>query len=129
MSIRIARVCVATAGGFLCGIAAAQIAPVPPAAVGLVTPQAAPTEMDKAYHYSTIGQELAYTVIREDAGKKAAGAGSGQKPQIGGGPRSSPLQTSCAASSLSSPFYPRVSSLCPLPSQLVSRLEAAGYRL
>ena len=68
MSTRIVGTHVAAVLVLLCGIAAAQIAPVPPgpAAVGLVMPQTGPTDMDRAYHYSAIGQELAYANIREN---------------------------------------------------------------
>jgi len=131
MSTRIVGTHVAAVVVLLCGIAAAQIAPVPPgpAAVGLVTPQTGPTDMDQAYHYSTIGQELAYANIRENTARKPDCAAPNPKPQIGGGPRSSPLQAPCTVSPLSSVFYPAISAFCPSPSRLVSRLEAAGYRL
>jgi hypothetical protein len=70
----------------LCGSVTADV-PMPPVAfIGAgpavacpMPPQAGPTEMDKAYYYSTIGQELAYAALRErkaeDARRKTDNAG------------------------------------------------------
>lgn len=124
MSTRIAGTHIAAFLALLCGIAAAQVAPFPPG--GLAAPR--PTEVDKAYYYSTIGQELAYAKIREDAVRKPEIAPPSPKPQIGGGLPSLLLPAPSGVSPLYSVFYPAVSWLCPPPSRLVSRLEAAGYR-
>ena len=53
---------------FLCTFAAADVAPpyVP------VTPPPGPTEVDKAYQYSTIGQELAYAKLAYDAAARTS---------------------------------------------------------
>jgi len=126
MSTRIVGMHIAAVLTLLCGIAAAQpVSPFPPGV--LVVP--GPTELDKAYQYSMIGQELAYAKMRENTASKPEGAVPNPKPQIGGGFPSSLLATPSGVSPLSSAFNPAVSSLCPPPSWLVSRLEAAGYRL
>jgi hypothetical protein len=118
MSTRIAGMHVAAFVVLLCSIATAQVLPQP-------------TEVDKAYYYSTIGQELAYAKIREDAyaARKPDKVAPSVKPQIGEGLPPSPLQTPTTISPLSSRFCPGISALCPSPSQLMSRLEAAGCRL
>lgn len=121
MSTRIAGTHIAAVLSLLSTLAAAQVAPVPPA---LVTPQMAPTELDKAYYYSTIGQELAYAKVREDAASKADAAAPNAKPDLG-----TWLQARCAISPLAPILCPPVSVLCPAPSRLLSRLEAAGCRL
>jgi len=136
MSTRIVGVCIAAVLALLTSIAAAQVLPAPPdvlvgqgqAVIELITPRPGPTPMDKAYYYSTIGQELAYAKIREDAARKPNVAAANPKPQIGGGLPSSLLPTPSGVSPLSSVFCPAVSSLCPLPSRLAGRLEAVGYR-
>ncbi len=126
MSTRIVGMHVAAVLALLSTVAVAQpVSPFPPGT--LVTP--GPTELDKAYQYSTIGQELAYAKIRENAGGKPDGVAPNPKPQIGGGFPSSLLPAPARVSPLSSAFNPAVSSLCPPPSWLAGRLEAAGYRL
>lgn len=132
MSTRIVGTHIAVFLALLCGIAAAQVASVPPGVVvgpGAVvvlptTPQAGPTEVDRAYYYSTIGQELSYAKIREDAASKPANLASNEKPQVGTG-----LQAPSGVDPLSSAFCPAIFCLCPAPSRLMSRLDAAGYRL
>jgi hypothetical protein len=132
MSTRIVGTHIAAFLTFVSGIAAGQVAPVPPGVVvgpGAVMvlpamPRAGPTEVDKAYYYSTIGQELAYAKIREDAASKPANSASNGKPQVGAG-----LRAPSGVDPLSSAFRPAVSCFCPPPSRLMSRLEAAGYRL
>ncbi len=124
MSMRIAGMHVAAVLALLSTVAAAQpVSPFPPGFV--IGPR--PTELDKAYYYSAIGQELAYARIREYATRQPDNPAPNPKPQIGGGPPSSLLPAPSGVSSLSSVFCPAVSSLCPSPSRLASRLEAAGY--
>jgi hypothetical protein len=65
---------------FLCTYAAADVAPpyVP------VTPPVGPTEVDKVYYYSTIGQELAYAKLASDAAAQTSAKTvdpKGQGPQ------------------------------------------------
>jgi hypothetical protein len=111
---------------------AADVAPVPagtllgpgPVLVLPVPLQTGPTEVDKAYYYSTIGQELAYAKIREDAARKVDVAAPNPKPQVG-----TRLQAPSVIDPLSALLRPPVSALCPAPSRLLSRLEAAGCRL
>jgi hypothetical protein len=136
MSTRIVGTHVAAVVALLGGIAAGQVfsvspgaPPGPGATIALVAPQTGPTELDKAYYYSTIGQELAYAKIREEAASKPDKAVPSVKPPVGGGLPSSPLQAPGGVSPLSSVFCPSVSALCPSPSRLMSRLEAAGCRL
>jgi hypothetical protein len=110
-----------------CGVASAQVAPVPvvvgPGSAGVLpgVPQAGLTEVGKAYHYSTIGQELAEAKAREDAaGKPVASNG---KSHVGAA-----SQARGGVDPLSAAFRSAVSCLCPSSSQLMTRLEAAGYR-
>ena len=132
MSPRIAGMHIAVVLALLGNTVAADVAPVPastllgpgPVLVLPVTPQVGPTEVDKAYYYSTIGQELTYAKIREDAARKVDVAAPNPKPQVGTG-----LRVPCGVSPLSPILCPPVSALCPAPSRLLSRLEAAGCRL
>ncbi len=136
MSTRIAGTPIAAVLAVLCGIALAQVAPAPadvlagpgPAVTGLIAPQPAATELDRAYYYSTVGQELAYAKTRENAAGRPSIAAPNPQPKVGRGLPSSLLMTPFGVSPLSSVFCPAVSSLCPPPSRLASRLEAAGYR-
>ena len=127
MSTRIVGTHIAAFLALLSGIAAGQVAPVPPGVAVVVwpaAPQTAPTEVDKAYYYSTIGQELAYAKIREEAASKPAGTAPSCRPQVG---------TECQARLGVHPpcpvFCPGVLAFCPPPSRLLCRLEAAGCRL
>jgi len=137
MSTRIVGTRIAAVTVLLGGIAAGQVCSVPPGAplgpgvamIALITPRMGPTETDKAYYYSTIGQELAYAKIREEAARKPDKAAPDVKPPVGGGVPSSPLQAPSGVNPLPSVFCPNVSALCPSPSRLMSRLEAAGCRL
>jgi hypothetical protein len=125
MSTRIVGTCIAAVLALLSAIAAGQpVAPLPPSF--LAAPR--PNEVDKAFQYSTIGQELAYAKIRENAGGKRDGIASNPKPQIRAGFPSLLLPAPSGVSPLASGFNPAVSSLCPPPAWLVGRLEAAGYR-
>ena len=136
MSTRIAGTPIAAVLALLCGIARAQVVPVPPdvlvgsgpAVTGLIVSQPAATELDRAYYYSTVGQELAYAKTRENAAGRPSIAASNPQLKVGRGLPSSRLVTPSGISPLSSVFRPAVSSLCPPPSRLASRLEAAGYR-
>jgi len=121
MSTRIVGTHIAVVLSLLSTLAAAQVAPFPPA---LVAPQTGPTELDRAYYYSTIGQELAYAKVREDAARKPDAPAPNAKPETGTG-----LQAPCAVSPLAPILCPPVFVLCPAPSRLLSRLEAAGCRL
>ncbi len=126
MSTRIVGIHIAAVLALLSTVAAAQpVSPFPPAF--LAAPR--PNEVDKAYQYSIIGQELAYAKIREYAAGKPDGIAPNPKPQIGAGLPFSLLPAPSGVNPLSSAFNPAVSSLCPPPSWLVNRLEAAGYRL
>jgi len=89
-----------------------------------VVTQAGPTEVDKAYYYSTIGQELAYARIREDAARKVDVVAPNPRAQVG-----TRLQAPATAHPLYPLLCPPVSALCPTPSGLLGRLEAAGCRL
>ena len=129
MSKRIVGTHLAAVLAFLGGIAAADVAPIalvgPGHAVILPNPsQPQPTELDKAYYYSTIGQELAYAKVRENAAQQTPAAAPKSKSQAGIG-----LGAPSAVSPLFSAFCPGISTLCPAPSRLLSRLEAAGCRL
>ena len=137
MSTRIVGTHIAAVTVLLGGIAAGQVISVPPgvplapgaAMIALAAPQTGPTEMDRAYYYSTIGQELTYAKVREQAAKKPDKPVPSVKPPAGGSVPSSPLQPPGGVHPLSSVFCPSVSALCPSPSRLMSRLEAAGCRL
>ena len=127
MSTRMVGTHTAAFLALLSGIAAGQVAPVPPGVAVVVwpaAPQTAPTEVDKAYYYSTIGQELAYAKIREEAASKPAGAAPSGKAQVGIG-----LRASLGVNPLCSAFCPGILAFCPPPSRLLCRLEAAGCRL
>lgn len=126
MSTRIVGTHIAVFLTTFSAIATAQMTPPPGVVVPgacVAMPQTGLTEVDKAYYYSTIGQELAYAKIREDAAAKPANVAPSVKPQVGTG-----LQGPCGIGLLPSAFCPAMSCLCPSPARLVSRLEAAGYR-
>ncbi|MBN1506584.1 MAG: hypothetical protein JW955_07050 [Sedimentisphaerales bacterium] len=137
MSTRIVGTHVAAVMVLLGGIAAGQVVSGPPGVplgpgapmLAFVTPQTGPTEPDKAYYYSTIGQELTYASIREQEARRPDKAAPGTKPPARNEVPSSPLEAPGGVSPLSSAFRPAVSALCPSPSRLMSRLEAAGCRL
>ena len=132
MSPRIAGMHVVVVLTLLGGTVAADVAPMPvgtllgpgPALVLPVVTQTGPTEVDRAYYYSTIGQELAYAKMREDAARKVDVVAANPKPQVGTG-RHAPA----IVDPLSPLLCPRISTLCPTPSGLLGRLEAAGCRL
>jgi len=63
MCARMVRAAIVSVLLFLCTLAAADVAPP----YVYVTPPPGPTEVDKVYQYSTIGQELAYAKIASDA--------------------------------------------------------------
>jgi hypothetical protein len=70
MSTRIVGTHVVAIAVLLGSVAAGQVFSVLPAA------PPGPTELDRAYHYSTIGQELAYAkASQSDSGSPAAGGG------------------------------------------------------
>jgi len=136
MSTRIAGTPMAAVVVLLCGIARGQVMPVPPdvlvgqgpAVIGLIAPRPRPTELDKAYYYSAIGQDLAYAKLRENATGKPDIAAPNPQPQIGRSLPSSLLPILSRVSPLSSVFCPAVSSLCPPSSRLAGRPEAPGCR-
>jgi hypothetical protein len=129
MSPRIAGMHIAVVLTLLGATAAADVAPLPaatllgpgPAPVCPAVQQTGPTEVDKAYYYSTIGQELAYAKVREDAARQADKVSPSSRPQTGLG-----LRAPSPVSPLSPILCPPVCVLCPSPSRLMSRLDAAG---
>ena len=70
MCARMVRVGIVSILPLLCTVAAADIAPMLPAVP--VTPPAGPTEMDRVYYYSTIGQEMAYAKLASEATGRAS---------------------------------------------------------
>jgi len=121
MTTRIVALPIAAVLSVLGTLASAHVAPVPPA---FVMPQAGPTEVDRAYYYSTIGQELTYAKIRQDAARKVDVTAPSPKPRVG-----TRHQAPSTVHPLCPLLCPPVSNLCPAPSRLLSRLEAAGCRL
>jgi len=121
MPTRIVALTIAAVLSLLSTLAAGHVAPVPPACA---VPQTGPTEVDRAYYYSTIGQELTYAKIQQDAARKRVVAAPSPRPPMGSRP-----QVPSVTGPLSPLLCPPVPALCPAPSRLLSRLEAAGCRL
>jgi hypothetical protein len=92
---------------FLCTFAAADVMPMPPGVP--VTPPAGPTELDKGYYYSTIGQELAYAKLASDAAARTSAKivdPKGQSHQAAGAKLQAASPT-CAMSCPQCPAYPQ----------------------
>ena len=69
MSTRIVGIHIAAVLALLSSVAAGPVSPFPPSSLAVP----GPNELDKAYQYSMIGQELAYAKIRENAAGKTDG--------------------------------------------------------
>jgi hypothetical protein len=68
MSPWMGKIRIAMVLAFLCDLSAACIAPTP-FEVAIASP--GPTEPDRAYYYSTVGQELTYARVREASARTA----------------------------------------------------------
>jgi len=102
MYARMVRAAIVSILPFLCTFAAADVMPMPPGMP--VTPPVGPTELDKAYYYSTIGQELAYAKLASDAASYTSVKTvdpKGQSPQAAG----AKLQAASPTCGMSCPQY------------------------
>ena len=121
MSTRIVGMHVAAVLALLSTVAAAQpVSPFPPGT--LVTP--GPTELDKAYQYSMIGQELAYAKIRENAGGKPDGASAESEAADWG--RLSLFAASGSRQGQSSVLGLQSRCFVALPAAILARRQAGG---
>jgi len=107
MCARMVRAAIVSILPFLCAFAAADVMPMPP---GVPAPMpAGPTELDKGYYYSTIGQELAYAKLASDTAARTSATSVDPKrqgPQAAGAKPQTAAPT-CGVSCPQCPAYPQ----------------------
>lgn len=106
MCARMMRAAIVSILPFLCAFAAADVMPMPP---GVPAPMpAGPTELDRGYYYSTIGQELAYAKLASDAARTSASAtGSKREDPQAGGAKPQTTAPVCGMPCPQCPAYPQ----------------------